>query len=1090
MLTTDTATTLYAQLLEYHQTNKADARNAIRDMRPLFEGIFKTLTVGEERAFSNIYARTLFVMETQLTPQEIIDRIHGFRRFANKVVHEEAFPISKTRYLACLEALAAIIHHFSGESIPQELAALYTDKTTPFEKPPRPKGDLIQGVRCVVLEIGELKEASNGTPFFKLTCSAEDVDLGTFTLFLWKSELNDLSRLHRLVWPYCTLQVHTLRQDGKVADTYSSVPETQVILEPDYLIDATEVADCFQWNGANPYLFFLSKLGGSDAGIPAFQGNLVNDLLDRIIQDPGADTTDVLQKAIHAKALTAARYGQEDIDNVLATIRDIHLPNLRNVAQAYKGKPVRLEPTFVSAAYGLQGRLDALIEDRRQKDLKDIFELKSGKAPKGDQVWINNQVQVVCYHLLLRSAFGDRRHGTSAVFYSSSPALPLRNVAPNAHFEAEVQFVRNMIVRGIFDLAKNNLWILRRLHPEKIGQIPSFKVDTVRSLEEAWRQAGELGQAWYSAYLSFLIRELITAKVGGPGDDERIGNGFASLWLDDRTEKERRFQILDGLQLLQYDEDTGIVTLTYPPDLHHNFREGDIGIIYQVKDLFLDPLHQQILKGDITHLGKDQLSFRLKNRQLDPDTFKKGSTWAIEHDFYESGLWTQVGLLLTFLSSSASFRALIFGLQEPKVGNYPFSPDQELDDHQNDLLRKAVQASEYFLLQGPPGTGKTSTMLTGMVTNTLSHTKANIVILAFTNRAVNEICNKLRSRDIPFLYLGHRGSDEDVSIQGLAEEATIEEMRHAIAGYRVMVGTSAGFAMKMKDLSAITRFDVLMVDESSQLTEPALAGIMAGFKKFILIGDQNQLPAVVAQPEERCIISEGPLAEAGYRSLSESLFGRMYRRCQAAGWDHAIGMLETHYRMHDKVAGLINPWYDNRLASGNDRQRAPFEVFDANSSDPVEVLLSRSRTLFIPTDQKASNKTNQEEAKKVVRMLETIKRTYGRHFNTDTVGVVTPWRAQIALIRSLIEDDELRELVLIDTVERFQGLEKKHIIASLAIYSSSQLASLQSLDPDGKVDRKLVVTLSRAEEQIILLGYEPALQHSPFYRQVLSRMSG
>ncbi|MBK7341678.1 MAG: hypothetical protein IPJ06_00390 [Saprospiraceae bacterium] len=146
----------------------------------------------------------------------------------------------------------------------------------------------------------------------------------------------------------------------------------------------------------------------------------------------------------------------------------------------------------------------------------------------------------------------------------------------------------------------------------------------MRSLEEAWRNAGQLGQAWYSAYLSFLIRELITAKVGGPGDEERIGNGFASLWLNDRTEKERRFQILDGLQLLHYDEDTGIVTLSYPPDLHHNFREGDIGIIYQVKDLFLDPLHQQILKGDITHLGKDQLSFRLKNRQLDPDTFKKG----------------------------------------------------------------------------------------------------------------------------------------------------------------------------------------------------------------------------------------------------------------------------------------------------------------------------------------------------------------------------------------------------------------------------------------------------------------------------------
>ncbi|MBK7341676.1 MAG: hypothetical protein IPJ06_00380 [Saprospiraceae bacterium] len=124
----------------------------------------------------------------------------------------------------------------------------------------------------------------------------------------------------------------------------------------------------------------------------------------------------------------------------------------------------------------------------------------------------------------------------------------------------------------------------------------------------------------------------------------------------------------------------------------------------------------------------------------------------------------------------------------------------------------------------------------------------------------------------------------------------------------------------------------------------------------------------------------------GYRTLSESLFGRMYRRCVTAGWDHAIGMLETHFRMHDKVAHLINPWYDNRLASGNDRQRALFEVFDATSSDPVEELLSRSRTLFIPTEQKASNKTNKEEAKKVVRMLETIRRVYGSDFNPIPLG--------------------------------------------------------------------------------------------------------
>ena len=59
------------------------------------------------------------------------------------------------------------------------------------------------------------------------------------------------------------------------------------------------------------------------------------------------------------------------------------------------------------------------------------------------------------------------------------------------------------------------------------------------------------------------------------------------------------------------------------------------------------------------------------------------------------------------------------------------------------------------------------------------------------------------------------------------------------------------------------------------------------------------------------------------------------------------------------------------------------------------------------------------------------------------------------------------------------------MIVSMAVFNSSQMALLESVDANGEVDRKLNVTLSRAREELILLGYEPALMVSPFYARVL-----
>jgi superfamily I DNA and/or RNA helicase len=102
---------------------------------------------------------------------------------------------------------------------------------------------------------------------------------------------------------------------------------------------------------------------------------------------------------------------------------------------------------------------------------------------------------------------------------------------------------------------------------------------------------------------------------------------------------------------------------------------------------------------------------------------------------------------------------------------------------------------------------------------------------------------------------------------------------------------------------------------------------------------------------------------------------------------------------------------------------------------------------------------------------------------TYSIGIITPFRSQIALIQSLIPD-HAKDSITVDTVERFQGSERDLIIISLSIHSSHHMKGIESrTEINGEIiDRKLNVALTRARKQCIILGAPTALEHdSPYH---------
>src|SRR6185436_12641482 len=94
-------------------------------------------------------------------------------------------------------------------------------------------------------------------------------------------------------------------------------------------------------------------------------------------------------------------------------------------------------------------------------------------------------------------------------------------------------------------------------------------------------------------------------------------------------------------------------------------------------------------------------------------------------------------------------------------------------------------------------------------------------------------------------------------------------------------------------------------DEAGQLTEPLTLGLTLRSRRFVLIGDDRQLPPVVRT-----------------RELAHSMFERLKREAERESTDN-LTLLDTQYRMHPQIMAVSNKlFYDGRLRSGvshNDR---------------------------------------------------------------------------------------------------------------------------------------------------------------------------
>lgn len=1109
---------LFQEILQLLDDRLASLSEKYNRLYALFIRMLEEQTLHTGISFSGPFPRMTYVCKDHDFSETELYRLNRFRVHCLEAMRNHESPEYRV-FLYDVKALAQSAAHIYGEPVPDELAAKLPHRDAPVEFQSAFTGAK-RNLRLVVDSWDEqmIQGYVEGEEavLVRVDYHAQAVD-------------EDLCYIRKLL--EAGTQLFLL--DVKTTPDGVLQPK-QIIYEPDYLVDISSIAACWKEYGHQPYNNLLRKLMPA-ANTPAIQlGNLAGQFLDEAINNRSGkpiNYNDSIKHFFNHSALELITCG--DLQDFHHEARQ-QLQNIeRFVGEVFAGvhhiKPEELilEPSFICEELGLQGRVDLL-----QNDYRVLMEQKSGKRAFGS----NNHkeehyIQMLLYRLLLLYNFGiEGKDAEQYLLYSRFSDGLLLESAFNPLLMREVLKLRNQMVKCDLLYAEGKVRpILEQLTPAHLNTMQrtdvlwqKYQEPQLKDLLQIFKGASELEKAYFARFFTFVAKEHLLAKTGNSSRT----HGFSGVWRCEVAEKQLLGDILLGMELAEKEESTvgggfDIITLAIPPqgeDFLPNFRAGDIVILYAYEPGTQPQANKaKILRGSISEILPEKVTVQLRFPQRNTCIFPEDKVWALEHDFVESSYAALYRGLYAFLSAREERRNLLLNVRKPSrnpqrrlngsydEGAVPLSP----------FLLKAKQADDYFLLVGPPGTGKTSYALVAMVKEALTEEGTSILLMAYTNRAVDEICEKMQKHGIGFVRIGSRLScDARFHDQLLGEKvrtcANATAIRRMIAETRVFVGTTTAVSSKLH-LFTLKHFELAIIDEASQILEPHLLGILSAqhgrrnaIDKFILIGDHKQLPAVVQQPEESSKVTEPLLREIGLQDCRHSLFERLIRLQKKNGTDDFVYQLSRQGRMHPEVADFANrAFYGATLLPipvPHQLQSLPSSGEDEQNG--LERLVAERRVAFIvsPGDFRTtiSEKVNVDEARRVAAFLRVVYeqaegREKGSFHPYRTVGVIVPYRNQIAMIRKEIARLGIPELlaISIDTVERYQGSERDCIIYSFTIQRPYQLDFLTSntFEEDGAtIDRKLNVALTRAREQMFLIGNPGLLGMNPVFQQMMDEV--
>ena len=1061
------ASALLLRLHEFCALKSAKPSDLI-ELRRALEQLYKGVTEDSRQSFSGLFARMQFANSEFSLSGELQAAANQLRIICNRAAHEELNELNSGEMDFGIHTLYRLLQAFSPGLVDAELDSYFTGRRISSFSP------LAQATKhsfiCVVQSWKNLESCllinavRDDGESCQIRLNNDDKQSGHDGR-IW-------TKLMKSLWPFATLHCHQLSEIQGQSGQYMSNPLSLVVLEPDFLIDASALATCFYLYGGDPALFVLNHLFRDSSSEATLQGTLVNGIFDELAMNPEADYDELFRKGLAALPLAMVSLGKECASDLYKRIKQTHLPQLQKYVQNLGDAEILLEPSYLCPEYGLQGRLDLL---SRTADKYQIVELKSGKAP-AIEVWKAHQMQVVAYNLIIRNAYGTNGKNNSSILYSASPENPLRYVVNIPILEQDLLMCRNRIVGIMRQLSENPEPLLNWLKDCETPKDNPLANSKYERFQAFCQGLDKYEWEWFCASLQRVIREIWFVKIGDLGANNDSGFGHNALWQMGNAEKKAAYKLITDLKPLSIQQKQISLAIPHSDDLT-DFRRGDIVVLYEQQTAISK---QEILRGSIVRLQDNVLELLVRGGQRNERRFSAESLWAVEHDILETSLYSPLSSLTQFLSAEKTRRRVLMGLDTPQYRELQTEPENGMES----VIKGMHAALQLYIVQGPPGTGKTSGLLGRYLSELYHQSNKTVLILSFTNRAVDEICLCLRKRGLPFLRTGSSELIESELLSSKISGKRFAEMESIIKANRIWVSTVQSANAWYLDMLKLVSFDEIIVDEASQIIESGILGILAQAPKTILIGDQNQLPPITVQSALPFDFTEPELQALAYVDYGQSLMERQYRLLSQKGIRAVQTMLEKHYRMHEDIASLVAETYQNRLQTATERQTKALQPLAG-----IPAWLNY-RLVFIDCPPSQDYHNDPFQVALIRKLIGALQKSGIVQNPASEIGIVAPFRAMIhSLWQELWQSEPRLEGLTIDTVERFQGSEREIIILCLPLRSEADMRQIESLSDGGEVDRKLNVALSRAKERLIILANPRLCRNSLHYGKLIDKIS-
>lgn len=435
-----------------------------------------------------------------------------------------------------------------------------------------------------------------------------------------------------------------------------------------------------------------------------------------------------------------------------------------------------------------------------------------------------------------------------------------------------------------------------------------------------------------------------------------------------------------------------------------------------------------------------------------------------------------------------------------------------LNDDQSRALKMALRAKDYLLILGMPGTGKTTTL--AAIVLAYACQGKSVLLCAHTNSAVDNLLQRFVDVGFgDFVRLGRntRVIDSRIhpyhisSLRERCQISTTEHLERALDEPKVVATTCLGINHPL--LIRRGRFDLVVVDEASQVLQPICLGpLQFAGGPFILVGDHYQLPpllraqqaaeAPIEEPRDKDNMTLFAKYVKGYDNgespMNESLFRRL---CEFH--PEAMVSLSKQYRMASEIMSLSNELvYTGSLSCGSDTvdvQRLEItEDFSGALSPWLEAVVEPSRRVLfldLPDEEGASPPTanrrgregdsrrdNPEEGEVVLKCIRSLAE---RNVNPQDITVLSPFRAQIGLIKELLRGNSKSDGISLEgvgvfTIDQYQGRDNECVIVSFVRNDGS-------VGPLLKDWRRINVALTRAKRKLLLVGSSRTLLRGGFF---------